>query len=298
MSIISAGVRFACFSLACSTLCAHEIPTHINFTKAAVRYLLERSAEWRCALRLDVDLEVGTRAEDDQTRYMFHFLPRLNHPPLVSATCDSLQWGFWHPGEPACRYSVGPASVEMTNDNTWNMAVQNRDTSGTLHLGYVIHLLEDLGSPAHTRNDPHPAKLLVPSSFETVNTGRVPRPGKRTDTFLEFDRPDQYFTTLQTYTQANFYTERTTFDPTLPGPKAVREDNDYFYDRYGRRIAYKGSAYRQSHNRRNATINSVIAREQFDECGSIIVIEVASFLKYYLDHIRPALGGCPIPVGR
>src|SRR5205823_3522949 len=63
--------------------------------------------------------------------------------------------------------NIGPGMLDAMNEHTWRNALQMDDISvntvtkaptviGWQHLSYVIHLLEDLTSPAHTRNDPHP----------------------------------------------------------------------------------------------------------------------------------------------
>jgi parallel beta-helix repeat protein len=78
----------------------------------------------------------------------------------------------------------------------------------------------------------------------------------------------------------------TVFDPLFPGPTSVMEDSFYFYDDIGRRIAYKGLRYRTAPlvgRRLYATINETIAQEQFDELGSISVLYVASFIKFYFE---------------
>src|SRR3712207_7065155 len=58
----------------------------------------------------------------------------------------------------------------LTNTLQWNNAVAlaaDADRSWST-LGYVLHLLQDLTSPAHTRNDPHPHKdgTILPRSEE------------------------------------------------------------------------------------------------------------------------------------
>jgi hypothetical protein len=60
------------------------------------------------------------------------------------------------------------------NAHTWNVAISLGGREGIVELGYVIHLLEDLGSPAHTRNDPHWKSTPEEDPFESVNEDRLP----------------------------------------------------------------------------------------------------------------------------
>jgi hypothetical protein len=105
-------------------------------------------------------------------RFNFHFTPRLTDGG-VDAQCSSLQWAF---GTEPCAYTslvpemlIGGApnlkkvTVTLQNRFSWNAAVAQAKqpagntgfAQGFASLGYVLHLLEDLTSPAHSRNDAH-----------------------------------------------------------------------------------------------------------------------------------------------
>jgi hypothetical protein len=153
--------RHACWFVVVALLCApfnvyaHKVATHQNITRAAVQLILQHDPQRRpCLTNLNNLLQIGTAAEDRLPRPLFHFLPRLDRGPAV-ATCSSEEWGFV---DRVCTNSLG-AFFPQTNDHTWDMALlRARDSSeaGLVELGYILHLLEDLTSPAHTRNDPHP----------------------------------------------------------------------------------------------------------------------------------------------
>ena len=105
-------------------------------------------------------------------RFNFHFTPRLTDGG-VDASCSSFQWAF---GNQPCTYiSLVPAivagtakdldnvRVTLTNQFDWAAAVRQAKqpagatgfAQGFVSLGYVLHLFEDLTSPAHSRNDAH-----------------------------------------------------------------------------------------------------------------------------------------------
>lgn len=274
---------------------AHEIPTHQNISHVGVDYLKAQDSRFACAANLEPDIEIGTAAEDNWPRFMFHFFPALN-AGVFHSTCSSPQWGF--NGGP-CTETGAPngfhTGATLTNDHTWTIAVNHaKDNNGLpaeqgwVDLGYVVHLLEDLTSPPHVRNDPHP----VYDPFERYNNGRTP--ATPSGGLISMGSAQDYFTSLQAFTQSNYYSSDTVFDPTLPGPAAAREDRNYFYDAAGRRIAYKGPSYKLSCltgcDRTKATIDQTIALQQFDELGPVAAQYVASFMKFYYDNAGPAIG--------
>lgn len=279
---------------------AHEIPTHQNISHVGVSYLKSQDSRFSCAASLDPNIEIGTAAEDNWPRFMFHFFPALN-AGIYHSTCASPQWGF--DGGPCTETGApngftSPTGATLTNDHTYDVAVTNATGSdglpseqGWVDLGYVVHLLEDLTSPPHTRNDPHP----IFDPFEKYNNGRTP--ATPTGGLITLGSAQAYFNTLQSFTQSNYYSSDTVFDPSLPGPAAASEDKNYFYDAAGRRIAAKGPAYKLSCmrpflgcDRTKATIDKTIALEQFDELGPIAAQYAASFMKFYFDNANPAVG--------
>jgi hypothetical protein len=183
----------------------HGSSTHINITNRAVEYLYQSDPLCVSENQLQTYLNIGTAEEDSFPRYYFHFLPRLDSP-IASATCSSLEWGFTR--NATCTATT-VASWTRTNTHTWYDAVDHADTDqGWIHLGYILHLLEDLTSPAHTRNDPHPSvdvgriRIGDPDPFEVVNNGR--NPALPTANLITLSTPEQYFVALQGYTQRNF----------------------------------------------------------------------------------------------
>lgn len=281
-------------------LYAHSNPIHEKITRAAVEYLKahDRTHDY-CVPALVALLQEGIAAEDKRPRSMFHFLPRLDNVVAslwpVSATCSSLDWGF---SNDPCTQNGRPAFEGMRwrlfrsthrNSYTWDTALQqarDRNGEGWHNLGYLLHLLEDLGVPAHTRNDPH-WKFLFRDPFEEENRDRQSLPPTPPAGLIARPHAKQFFALLADYTRSNFFSKNTVFRP--PGPEAVSQDSQYFYDLRGRKIARKAPSYDRT---KRATIDRTIAREQFDELYPIIVRIAASFLKHYVDTASPFIPLC------
>ena len=236
--ILKAGVlSLVMAGAAVSTVRAHAVPTHANITRASVDFLREVDGRFACSSKLNDLLQIGTAAEDDTPRFMFHFNPNLNDSGYFGS-CNSTQWGF---GGAGCRQSGGSplfAASTLTNTHRWDDAVARaRDSQGKPaeegwnELGYVLHLLEDLTSPAHTRNDAHPPYV---DGDPMEARARTPTSPPTSAGLLSFSSPQAFFTALQSHTQSNYYSADTAF--VGPGPAAARADRNYFYDAGGQRM--------------------------------------------------------------
>lgn len=271
----------------------HAVPTHQNITAAAVEYLKQLDNRATCAANLNQLLQVGTAAEDEGSRPVFHFTPALS---ASSSTCSSLAWGL---GPGVCSWSLG----SLTNTHRWADAVNAAQGSngaiseeGLRHLGFPLHLLEDLTSPAHTRDDSH-LNAFGQGDIDPVEAiTRSPISPPTSEGLLSVGDVASFYQQLRIWTASNFYSKDTVFNGF--GPTAVSQDNDYFYDARGRRIAYKGPTYKTkvlfgiTPDPRDATINDVIATEQFTELGPMAVKYAASLIKHYLDVTGAQPQGC------
>jgi hypothetical protein len=200
----------------------HAASTHQNITRAAVEYLQSIEPAFNDISNLESVLQIGAVAEDDTPKFMFHFLPRLDRG-LAFASCSSLDWGFV---DMECEQNLPKTQRIQTNTHTWNDAITNAPgEAGLVDLGYVIHLLEDLTSPAHTRNDPHPPGIDG-DPFELYNSGAIPETPRGDSGLISFSTPQEFFTALQEHTQSNFYSADTDFRQ--PFKKWIFALNDYF----------------------------------------------------------------------
>lgn len=291
-----------------SVVYPHSVPTHRNITREAVAYLQRVDRRFACALTLEEKLQIGTAGEDYGLRPLFHFYPQLNRGAFF-ASCSSLDWGILN-SRPYCS-NAATFGFSFPNEHTWLQAMMKaRENTGSPseagweELGYVLHLLEDLSSPAHTRNDPHP--IYDPVESGTEDDTRNPQSPPDSIGLISFSSVEEFFTSLHQITQSNYFSADTIRDPTLIddsgnliGPPIGRQDGSYFYDarNANRRIAYKGRRYFESgEDVRKATVDTVIAADQFNELGPVVVQYAASFIRYYYEAASPALCTDPFVV--
>jgi hypothetical protein len=102
-------------------------------------------------------------------------------------------------------------SIDIQTTYTWDKAIYKYivgDKKSALEsLGHVLHLLEDMAVPAHTRNDPHvsgdPYEVYVAQKFgNNINVSGLKSP------FILPSLGD-YFHSLATYSNNNFYSKET-----------------------------------------------------------------------------------------
>lgn len=280
-------------------------------------------------------------------RFNFHFTPKLDE---VSATCSSFDWAF---GNQPCTYTSlvpeflvkdwtaqtgnHPAKVQVTlrNQFTWDAAVSQAKQpagntgfgQGFATLGYVLHLLEDLTSPAHSRNDAHGPndpdwiEYRMPEGFkeefEKIKTlsilpenVRVPSLPRAAPIPRENIEPRALFTELHTYVTHNFFSKSTS-EFKAPGP--VPNDGDaascqsvkgvtwlrYICDKKGRVVAkgnlpieYTPGIILQSKAISWPTqtwVDSWVADEQWKELGPLAVRYGSRLVMLYVRTAQPLM---------
>ncbi len=264
-------------------------------------------------------------------------------PPTIiqrnRATCDSAQWGIFGatctaeviPGGPPIGFPVldNGGGKTLINTHTWQAALAGADATGvpTLagwrELSYLVHLLEDLTSPPHTRNSAHPCiggrfcDLLDSLVLRSVDTSGniidipVNLPKSNYIDFANLTHPEDFFTKVAAYTRDHYFSTRTAFKDTVsPDLVSIFEDAKYFYgpclmqasQDFGmcvdnrRKIAHKGEAYSMSSltgrpNPQLADIDQTLAREQFAELSPVAVQAVAAFMKFYAPMLTVSMSG-------
>ena len=275
-------------------------------------------------------------------RFYFHFLPTMNDTLTLGgariglgASCSSVEWGISSGSCAAFLVPLGlptgqplldtPESHGATNDHTWSKAIAETDTGGapTLegwrHLSYLIHLLEDLTSPPHTRSSAHPC----PGGFgpfcdplDSLNLavlpGQINVPASDYVGLSNLGTPADLFQRVQSYTHANYFSARTAFNGD-GGPTTTINDDNYFYgaclpvsmdvgtcNQIGglpaRKIAHKGQQFYASAlygppDPRKADLDATIGREQFQELGPVAVLGVAALIKFYAPMLTVNVSG-------
>jgi hypothetical protein len=188
----------------------------------------------------------------------------------------------------------------LRNEHTWRAGIEAARSSdpqlrrkGWTHLGYVLHLLQDLTSPAHVRSDAHP--LSDPIEGVIRNPSLPIGQG-----LVELPLAEDYFIVLQQWTQSRFFSADTVFAKydlngnALAGPEAFRFDAEsgYVYDAANEPIALLGRSARiaaaldlsNETVLRRGTVDRTIADRQWERLGPQAVLYTASMIyRFYKD---------------
>lgn len=177
----------------------------------------------------------GSRREDDHPRYLNHFYDPVNrsglNDPFLGRWVAAPEWALDSVAQkkPIYRTAALIAStlsaarqkdlglLTHETDFAWSEAIRNYVDGNTQKamfiLGHVLHLIEDMGVPDHTRNDPH----ATDSPYETwasrftldnADPGLSNNPVRS----IEFPALGEYFTSLAEYSNKNFYSADTIND--------------------------------------------------------------------------------------
>ncbi|MEK9183196.1 MAG: lamin tail domain-containing protein, partial [Patescibacteria group bacterium] len=138
----------------------------------------------------------GAIEEDTPFRWMNHFFDPIHNVGLKSSYDTAKIWA----GNAANQASYAKG------DQTWQRAIYYWQTGNKekalIALGHILHLLEDMTVPAHTRDDAHPEgdpyEVWVKNNFKAIN-----------GEWIYFNKLDKYFDYLANYSNNNFYSEDT-----------------------------------------------------------------------------------------
>ncbi len=182
----------------------------------------------------------GSVAEDDEgfLRFVNHFYDPINETGLgLSPT--ALSWGYsnsandysWTKARSYMYQALTGADIRARHENFQKLFRS---------LGQIIHLVEDMAHPSHTRNDPHAshyepfggilAPALNPSHLEDwaqIHTGEVAafsNLASGPQLAVSFDHP---FRTLSSFSNRNFFSDDTIFKK-YPQPSADETNFDDF----------------------------------------------------------------------
>ncbi len=323
---------------------AHEENVHSAITEKAIDYLIRERPELKaCGLPLvRQSLDLGVQHEDDDInwpmgRFLFHFYPEALNDDFKFAgrqfgarvSCDAAEWGFNSFDGPRCYGTVSQLpenglplpnplskSIILHQDYGYNDMIklglhglQKTGTdkfAGLVGLGHFLHLLQDLTSPAHVRNDAHPHKKF---SFDVLDFGDPSKLEELISEELNFDQnlsldsplvvsptkpletitdAKSAFATLAAWTAANFHSER---DLLLQNPIGTLGPDGYLYDSSNppRMLAYRDPLQSFISNitkgKDTYTINDRVAQVQFRELGSEAARWTASMIKFIHENV-------------
>lgn len=220
----------------------HHRMTEVAFESARLqhdflkRFLLEPHdlLNGRTAQRWTAD---GAEDEDQFTRPLSHFYDPVNAIPLSIGPCpkspvlSAVRADLWGVSTSSNGYGIAAAKQRYRMAMQGTTAAQRRTALAQMFygLGHVMHLIEDMAQPEHTRNDQHlyPTSLYEKYTHELfVNPASVGWPGFDDLSFLAGYTPPvlpgyaSFFHTatregIADYSNANFVTQDTNFHDTV-----------------------------------------------------------------------------------
>ena len=196
----------------------------------------------------------GSIDEDAAPRWLNHFYDPVfergldTSMPFVNGY-SSKNWGLYSKYQLAKLGQTGTAGVMIAGLSdpsslpfvfSYEAGIEryarDKEKDAYITLGHILHLIEDLTVPEHTRNDAHPGGNL-PSHYENWtkenSAGLTQNLGKRL--FVKGDKPviyadlESYFNNLATYTNTHFFSPRTINLEIYLKPKIVYEDGTFAY---------------------------------------------------------------------
>ncbi len=249
---------------------AYGYDTHAYLTREAVGVYNENSLNNKVS-RNDANFLIdGSRREDDIPRSMDHFYDPINnrgitYDPAINAAIpipgkwlSAKEWSQNPSAQNGLVYKVPEtigsvltaierrdiSKISAETNFTWQKAVNlyiNGDKNGAMFaLGHILHLLEDMSVPAHTRNDPHPGNDSYELYADRFNLN-APDGDLETKTLnlqpIKVDNIDLYFGSLAKYTNSHYYSNNTIginsgySNPELSISRAeIIDKHYYFYD--------------------------------------------------------------------
>ncbi|MDO8464227.1 MAG: hypothetical protein Q7S46_03100 [Gallionella sp.] len=242
---------------------AYWIDTHALLTKDAIEFYSSKTASSTVKGFSDYLID-GARKEDDVPRWMNHFYdPVYDRGLTMDSKIDPFYvLGNWNKSKDwvassnlqnEMKYKVPTtvasvltviqqgkiSSLTTETDFTWNEAlyfwINGEKEKAMFALGHILHLIQDVSVPDHTRNDPHPEGSIYEkwtSQFSLNNPDNNLLPKVTNKNLISFDNLGSYFDELAKYSNNNFYSKDTIgiqsgYD--LPEMEGVEKNGDYYY---------------------------------------------------------------------
>ncbi len=189
-------------------------------------------------------------------------------------------------------------------DYSWDRAIyeyawgdKNR---GFESLGHMLHLIEDMAVPDHTRNDPHPSMFHWGSPYETWAKKFTKENFKFTsrDSVLSFADLGQYFDSVSRYSNNNFFSKDTIFKKEFQEPKVSYWKNEVLGDELTYSFGYSENGHRLVARRvsnwralidEEYIINdpdSLILNDYWNLLSKQVVLHGAGVVKLFFDEVE------------
>jgi hypothetical protein len=220
---------------------AYGPETHAYLTDETISFYNKQTLVGKISPNLKTFLLDGSRREDDIPRFMNHFYDPINNRGITTdaAITPLLPVGSWEAAKywakdsanqdspiykvPATIASILTAidqkkisAISSETNFTWSRAIDlyasGKNEEAMFALGHVIHLIEDMSVPDHTRNDAHIAdspyelytdRFVLSNPDQSLPTGLI---GKQ---LLITDNLGELFDGLANYSNNSFYSKDT-----------------------------------------------------------------------------------------
>ncbi|MDP3729330.1 MAG: lamin tail domain-containing protein [bacterium] len=234
------------FFLNIATVYGYEVETHAFLTSEVVAFYNRHTKQPIAKEFYDYIID-GARLEDNAPRFSNHFYDPVNNQGLHDlgfrgrmakdwAQNDSAQTALLYRAMPQTEASLLSlaqiSTIQETFDHTdftWERALElykdGEKEDAFFVLGHIIHLIEDMAVPDHTRNDAHPPFDYGGSPYENW-TSKITLENKDSDLTLRLvgkypivlNDLEFYFDGLANYSNNNFYSKDSIFSYANPKP--------------------------------------------------------------------------------
>ncbi|MEA3272306.1 MAG: NosD domain-containing protein [Patescibacteria group bacterium] len=141
----------------------HTNFTHPHLTRETVRFYSNFYSDYGFNQEEISWLIKGSQDEDTPPRYINHFYDPVNNQPWLGNNPVALTAKEWANNSKA-------QSVHIGGDKTFDRAIYEyragNKKDAFIALGHVLHLIQDVSVPAHTRNDTHIPCPGIESPYE------------------------------------------------------------------------------------------------------------------------------------
>ena len=205
------------------TVYDYEISAHAALTNAMIDSYNTHFPQVKIDDSFRFDLLRGSKEEDDGSRSLYHFYDPVYNRGLTIKLRKWMASKDWAMNDSA-QLAIAPY-VAFTYVQGIKAYARHDNHQAFLILGHVLHLLEDLGVPEHTRNDLHP----LSSPYEHFTKTLLPIIDAKNPIVLQ--TPTAYFDALAAYANNNFYSADTigSIEYPYPKPEYVRAEGKYTY---------------------------------------------------------------------
>jgi hypothetical protein len=227
---------------------AYAVETHKQLSANILREYTRLTGTAFTSSEKDCILQ-GSQEEDIDPRYINHFFDPINNRGLhglITGT-EEMRSVDWATNPYAQGNFVNWVTdkqtklFEYTEDYSWQRAVyeyaHGDKTRAMCSLGHVLHLLEDLTSVPHTRDDAHgPTVFLGKSSYyEDYTADKIP--DVRVATIKIASSLEQMFRDTALYTNTNFLSRDTIFkDYSSPIENLSKRSGDFLLNDIGAKM--------------------------------------------------------------